>query len=119
MVYDPNSSVFEAESDGHYNNVSNAMVSHPTGSGNNPVIMMNMTTPLPQMSGQGDAGYHAPRAVFDEEELQRQQVMQMQQGMIDQPPAMHRPKSSMSGHQSRGSFLYLVFLFVLISRFRF
>merc|ERR1719412_1066618 len=102
MVYDPNSSVFEAESDGHYNNVSSAMVSHPTGSGNNPVIMMNMTTPLPQMSGQGDAGYHAPRAVFDEEELQRQQVMQMQQGMIDQPPAMHRPKSSMSGHQSRG-----------------
>ena len=113
MVYDPNSSVFEAESDGHYNNVSSAMVSHPTGSGNNPVIMMNMTTPLPQMSGQGDAGYHAPRAVFDEEELQRQQVMQMQQGMIDQPPAMHRPKSSMSGHQSRGSFFS--FFFVLIA----
>ena len=118
MVYDPNSSVFEAEPDGHYNNISSAMVSHSAGTGNNPVIMMNMATPLPQMSNQGDAGYHAPRAVFDEE-LQRQQVMQMQQGMIDHPPAMQKPKSSMSGHQSRGSFLYLVFLFVLISRFRF
>ena len=108
MVYDPNNSVFETEPDGHYNNVPNAMISNPTSTNsNNPVIMMHMTTPLPQMSGQGDSSYTtgAPRAVFDEDEHQRQ-LMLMQQSMGDQPPAMHRPKSSMSGHQSRGWFFY-------------
>ena len=113
MVYDPNNSVFEAEPDGHYNNVPGAMISNAASTNsNNPVIMMHMTTPLPQMSGQGDSAYPigAPRAVFDEDEHQRQ-LMLMQQGMGDQPPAMHRPKSSMSGHQSRGSFIIFI-LFV-------
>ena len=43
---------------------------------------------------------------FEEEEHQRQLIM-VQQGMGDQqPPMMQRPKSSMSGHQSRGVFLF-------------
>ena len=112
LVYDPNNSVFEADSGGHYNNIPNAMISNATPTNNsNPVVMMHMTTPLPQVSGQGDDSYHmggAPRAVFDEEEHQRQ-LMLMQQGMRDQPPMMQRPKSSMSGHQSRGSFSFILF----------
>ena len=105
--YDPNNSVFEAEPGGHYNNVPNPMISNPTvNNTSNPVVMMQMTTPLPQTSGQGDNTYPmgAPRAIFDEDEHQRQ-LMLMQQGVGDQPPMMQRPKSSMSGHQSRGSFL--------------
>ena len=84
------------------------MLSNTTPNNNsNPVVMMHMTTPLPQSSGQGDGSYPigAPRAAFEEEEHQRQLIM-MQQGMGDQqPPMMQRPKSSMSGHQSRGVFL--------------
>mgnify|MGYP001204965466 CR=1 FL=1 len=107
LGYDPNNSVFESDSTGHYNNIPNAMLSNTTPNNNsNPVVMMHMTTPLPQSSGQGDGSYPigAPRAAF-EEEHQRQLIM-MQQGMGDQqPPMMQRPKSSMSGHQSRGVFL--------------
>ena len=117
--YDPNNSVFEADSAGHYNNIPNAMMdaATPTNTGN-PVVMMHMTTPLPQVSGQGDDSYHmggAPRAVFDEEEHQRQ-LMLMQQGIGDQPPLIQRPKSSMSGNQSRGSFI-LSFLY-FVERFK-
>ena len=138
MIYDPNNSVFEAEQQpgiGHYNNVPNPIPPgsrHISTSSNNPVMMMNMTTPLPQMSGaggQGDpgtgGGYNGPmpRASFDQDadEHQRQQqqlmLMQQQQGsMGDQPPAMLRPKSSMSGHQSRGSFLFFLFSNLLYSQ---
>jgi len=110
LGYDPNNSVFESDSTGHYNNIPNAMLSNTTPNNNsNPVVMMHMTTPLPQSSGQGDGSYPigAPRAAFEEEEHQRQLIM-MQQSMSmgdQQPPMMQRPKSSMSGHQSRGVFL--------------
>lgn len=101
--YDPNNSVFEADLGGHYNNVPNSMINNATPvNTNNPVVMMQMTTPLPQSSGQGDGNYNngAPRAAFEEEE--QRQIRLMQHGVGDQPPIMQRPKSSMSGQQSRG-----------------
>ena len=115
--YDPNNSVFETDPGGHYNNIPNPMISNTTtNNASNPVVMMQMTTPLPQTSGQGDSyGMGAPRAVFDEDEHQRQ-LMLMQQGMGDQPPIMQRPKSSMSGHQSRGLFHFHFINFKKIPR---
>ena len=112
--YDPNNSVFEADLGGHYNNVPNSMINNATPvNTNNPVVMMQMTTPLPQSSGQGNGTFinGAPRAAFEEEE--QRQLGLMQHGVGDQPPIMQRPKSSMSGQQSRGlfSFVYLVFMF--------
>ena len=122
-MYDPNNSVFEAETDGHYNNMPNALINNATSPNtNNSVVMMQMT-PLPQMGGQFDNSYpaSATRAEFDEDEHQRQ-LMLRQQVMADHPPAMHRPKSSMSGHQSRGVFSlfsYLVKLQILSNAYLF
>ena len=107
--YDPNNSVFESDH-GHYNNVPNPMVNSVTpGSANNPVVMMQMTTPLPQASGQGESNYNdrVPGNAYEEEE--HRQLRYMQHGIGDQPPVMQRPKSSMSGQQSRGLFLFLLF----------
>ena len=106
--YDPNNSVFDNDQGGHYNNVPNSMMNNATSSNpNNPVVMMQMTTPVPQLSGQGDINYNtgAPRAAFEDDEHQRQ-IRLMHQGIGDQPPVMQRPKSSMSGQQSRGLFLF-------------
>ena len=111
IAYDADNSVFEADNGGHYNNVPNPMISNTAPSNaNNPVVMMQVTTPLPQISGQGDGNYNyeAPRAAFDEDEHQRQMRL-MQQGIGDQPPIMQRPKMSMSGQQSRGLFSLVQF----------
>ena len=110
--YDPNNSVFEADLGGHYNNVPHSMINNATPvNTNNPVVMMQMTTPLPQSSGQGDGNYNngAPQAAFEEEE--QRQIRLMQHGVGDQPPIMQRPKSSMSGQQSRGLFSFVHFVF--------
>ena len=110
-LYDANNSVFEADDGGHYNNIPNPIISNAAPSNaNNPVVMMQVTTPLPQVSGQGDGNYNfgAPRTAFEEEGHQRQMRL-MQQGIGDQPPIMQRPKSSMSGQQSRGVFSFVVF----------
>ena len=106
--YDPNNSVFDNDQGGHYNNVPNPMMNNANSSNpNNPVVMMQMTTPVPQLSGQGDVNYNtgAPRAAFEDDEHQRQ-IRLMHQGIGEQPPVMQRPKSSMSGQQSRGLFLF-------------
>ena len=106
--YDPNNSVFDNDQGGHYNNVPNPMINNANSSNpNNPVVMMQMTTPVPQLSGQGDVNYNtgAPRAAFEDDEHQRQ-IRLMHQGIGEQPPVMQRPKSSMSGQQSRGLFLF-------------
>ena len=105
--YDPNNSVFDNDQGGHYNNVPNPMINANSSNPNNPVVMMQMTTPVPQLSGQGDVNYNtgAPRAAFEDDEHQRQ-IRLMHQGIGEQPPVMQRPKSSMSGQQSRGLFLF-------------